>query len=295
MSSQSNIFKLNIHSNYMKKRGILFAGVFLVILMQFIFVSAQYGPGLSGINLGDGIRQIIDQIINFITPVFQYLIGDYSGSEIFFYKILFLIIIFVMIFAILDRVPLFEGYPGITKVIALSVSLIAIRFISENQLVQGIILPYGAIGVAVTTILPFFIFGYGIYQARLPGIARKIAWMVLGIIFIVLWLYMPELQIGGESGYNNNLINQIYLWTIVAIGSMIVFDKRVAAYFRGLDVKQWENENYQSEVVSLQNQLSDITRAAQAGPLSRDQEERRIKIARRLRKLTGRHDFGLMR
>jgi len=245
-------------------------------------VSAQYygSSPFSYLDLGQGVRQIIDQSVNFLAPIFEVVLGDYSGSEFFFTKVLLLILLFAIIYFVLERTPLFEGKRGIVYIIALIISVIAIRFISENQLVNMILLPYGTLGIALTTILPFLIFAYFIHTTDMPGIGRKLSWLFFGIIFFILWVYKADGI--GEIG------NQIYFWTMLAMVIMLIFDKRIHAYFKGLDVKKFEQEAHDNEIVNLQNQLGQIINSAVGGRLSRDQELRADKIRRRLRKLGAR-------
>ena len=66
---------------------------------------------------------------------------------------------------------------------------------------------------------------------------------------------------------------------------MVVFDKRIYIYFRGLDIKTWEKEAHENEVVNLQNQLGQIINSAVGGRLSPDQERRANRIRKTLKKL----------
>ncbi|MEK6890839.1 MAG: hypothetical protein AABX03_01750 [Nanoarchaeota archaeon] len=271
-----------------KKKLLYFVAFSILILPLLSLVSAQYYGGGSNspfyLDLGQGVTDVIDQIVRFLTPIMQVLIGDYSNGEFFFTKVMLLILLFTVIFVIMNKLPLTEGYVGISFVIALTISLISVRFISESQIVNAILLPYTTLGIAISILLPGLIFFYFIHTTEMGGLGRKISWTFFIVIFVVLWLYKaPEI---GPVG------NQIYFILIIVMGVMLFFDKSIHHYFKGGDVKKWEKDNYQAEIVSLQNQIADITRASQSGPLSRDQESRRRKISRRLRKLTGRKDYG---
>ena len=61
-------------------------------------------------------------------------------------------------------------------IVALIVSILSVRFMSENNFILGLLLPYTTLGVALITIIPFLIFAYGVHTTGLPGIGRKIAW-----------------------------------------------------------------------------------------------------------------------
>lgn len=231
-----------------KKRAILF-GVLLSLSVILItnFVSAQYyGYGSGFIDLGIGMQQIIDQIIRFFDPLLRVVLSDYSSSEFFFAKVMFLILLIIIIYFILDHVPLFQGYRTIAMMVSLIVSIIAVRFISENEFITFILLPYGTLGIAITSAIPFFIFAYGIHTTGLPGIGRKIAWGFFGIVFFALWIY--------KFNEINTIGNQIYLWTLVAIGIMMVFDRSIHAYFRGLNIKDFERRADEERIAELKAQ-----------------------------------------
>jgi hypothetical protein len=256
-----------------KKEIILLSILSIAIILCIVpLISAQfYGGGFSYIDLGQGVRDVIDQMTNLLTPVFEVLLGDYSGSNFFFTKILLLIVLFVLINTILKRIPAFEGNNGVVMIISLVVSIIAIRFISEDQL-YAIILPYSVLGIALTSILPFMIFAYFIYSTDMPGIGRKFAWLFFIAVFGVTWFYKwNEL-----TGFGNTL----YFWTAVVMGGMFLFDRSIQAYLRGENIKDWEKKATDKEIAALQEEAQRIA-AVDSVPADR----RRRQIKQRLWKL----------
>lgn len=269
-----------------KKKGlkVFLLTISLLVLITFIlpFIQAQYygsGGGFSFpfiIDLGEGMRQILDQIVGFLTPVFQVVLGDYSYNGFFFSKVLILILLIVIIYFILDHVHLFQGYRTISMLVSLIISIISVRFMSENDFFTFILLPYGALGIAITTLLPFFIFAYGIHTTGMPGIARKVSWFFFGMVFIGLWLY--------QFDKISPLGNYIYMFTIVAGIFMFFFDRTVHAYFRGMDIKRFEEQSNENEINTLQGRLRYLIDFGGPNPSQTNLNERRRIIAR-LRKL----------
>ncbi|MFA5992413.1 MAG: hypothetical protein WC796_01760 [Candidatus Pacearchaeota archaeon] len=260
----------------MKKRVLMLViGILLLSSVIVPLVSAQYygGGGMWYINLGEGMRQIIEQVTSFFTPVFQYLLGDYSTGEIFFTKILFFILLSILIYAALVNVPLFKDYGNkIPLIISAIVSIIAVRFIADNDIINAIILPYGAVGIAMGTSIPFIIFGYFIYQWGLPGVARKLAWIFFGVVIFVLWSYKTD-KIG-------DIGNQIYLIMFIVIVVTVIFDRRIAAYFKGAELKQWEEDARGNEIVNLQREYQEALAVK-----SKESEAKQKRILRRLYRL----------
>jgi len=227
------------------KKSLLIISLLIGIFAILPFVSAQYL--WDNLDLGQGMRQIIDQAVNFLTPIFEIILGDYSGSEFFFAKVLLIILLTIIIHAILNRMPLFEGYGSTTTIIAIIVSVMGIRFL-QDDLIQMIILPYSTLAITLAAFLPFLIFAYGIYSSNMTGIGRKISWTIFLTIFVIMWVYQAD-KIG-------NIGNQIYLWTSIVIIITIAFDKRIKAYFQGADIKKFEEQAWKNDIVNLQMQLS---------------------------------------
>ncbi|HRZ85889.1 MAG TPA: hypothetical protein P5277_03850 [Candidatus Paceibacterota bacterium] len=265
----------------MKKETISYISIFIILSSLVIpIVSAQYfGGGLGYIDLGEGMRQIIDQTIRFLTPVFEIILGDYQGSEFFFTKILLLILLVVVIYTILKNIPLFSTNPTIAAIVAIAISTIGVRFISDNQIIQGILLPYGTLGIALTTLLPCLIFFYFIYSAGLGGAGRKICWAFFGITLFVLWIY--------KSSEISDMGNWIYIASFITIGIVVIFDKRINYYFQGMEGKRAMQAVIDEKIAVLQTKRDQMI--ANSGPTpSREQKSTINKYQQEIRRLEAR-------
>jgi len=250
------------------------------------FISAQpyggYGSGFGFIDLGEGIRQIIDQVIRFMTPLLEIVLGEYQGSEFFFAKVMVLILLVVVIYFILEKVPLFQGYRNISMLIALIISIIAVRFISDNDFINGILLPYGALGVTITTLIPFLVFSYGIHAAEIGSLGRRIGWSFFGLVFFIIWIYkFSELSA---------ISNQIYLWSFLGIIVMFIFDKRIHYYFQSLEGKKAEKAIIDEKIAMLESRRDQIMTNAGASP-SGEQRRTIDRYDREIRRLRAKAGF----
>ena len=261
----------------MNKQKLIIFNLFNIFLLSL--VSAQYSRGsvFNNLNLGDGMRQLIDQAVLFITPIFEYVLGEYSGGELFFAKSLFLILLVVIIFVITQKLPLFEDNKPIGIIVSLIISSLSVRFLSENDYILGILLPYTTLGIVISSILPLMVFVYFTYQSGMSGLGRKMAWIFFGVTFFVLWYYRYD-EIG-------NVGNTIYIITMIISAIFLVFDRKVAAYFGGMDIREFEKSARDSEIVNLQNQLSSIIAASRAGTLSPHQERMKKTLEKKLHHL----------
>ncbi len=252
------------------KRGLALFTLTITLSILFItLVSAQFGGGFSNIDLGEGVRQIIDQGTRFLVPIFELLLGpnSYSGSELFFTQVMILILLFVVVFMVLERLPLTQGYRGISMTISLVISLLAVRFMSQNDII---------LGVVVTTLLPFLVLAYGTHHMGLSGMGRRIVWGFVGIVFMVLWIYSAD-SLG-------TLANYIYIFSLIGVIIMFIFDRRISAYFRGEDIRRFESESKESEINTLQGRLRYLIDSAGPNPSQTNLNERR-RIVNRLRRL----------
>src|SRR3989344_4569335 len=194
---QRNVFKVwNIRRNMrLNKRNFYF----LFLVLFFPFVSAQQLPPVE-----DVINGIVSSLEGIFTPISSSLFGGGDSNEFLFAKILLAILLFAVINAVVKKVPIFREQKGVAIIVALVISILAVRFISENQLVAGILLPYGTLGVGLTTILPFLIFFYFIHDSEIGPFGRRVSWFFFILVFLILWY--------SKGSDLSTISNYIYMW-----------------------------------------------------------------------------------
>lgn len=204
----------------MKKRlNILFAMFFLIL---FIVPLISAGPFSYG-NAEYHITRVIDSALEVLSPFFERLIGDYSTSEFFFSKVLLLILLIIISKNILELTPIGENNKRVSLIISLIVSILSIRFINENNFFAAILIQYGVLGIAITTILPLIIFFYFIHNAKIGTYGRKLFWALYAITLTAIWIF--------KSSEIPEAANWIYGLTLAAAILFIFIDKTVHAYF----------------------------------------------------------------
>jgi hypothetical protein len=218
----------------------------------------------------DSVSEVVVSTINaaiaVFGPLFAAIIGDYSTNEFFFAKVLLFILLFVIVYVVLKKTPFFGDHKGVGIIIALVVSIFAVRFISENQLIQGILLPYGTLGVALTTLLPFLIFFYFIHESEMTGMGRRIVWVVFLVIFFVLWAYKADKL--------EDISNQIYVWTMVAVVAATVWDKQLHKYFGFRKTAKSVKRTKDKLKRKLRREIADLVDDYHRGIVDRDELER---------------------
>lgn len=200
----------------MKKRWELTAIIFsllpLISADQFDFSNAQ-----------SQVTRVIDSMLGIASPFFQTIIGDYSTSQFFFEKILLLILLLVISKNILERTPIGENNSKVSFIVAAIISILAIRFMNQNQFIESILIQYGTLGIAITTILPMVIFFYFVHNTNVRTFGRKMFWTIYAIILGAIWI--------SKSSNIPQIANWIYGLTFLAAIIFIFLDKSIHSYF----------------------------------------------------------------
>mgnify|MGYP001591679937 CR=1 FL=1 len=220
----------------------------------------------------DSSRKVIESMVGILTPFFELVIGSYSTEEFFFAKILLLILLALIINAVLRKVGVFDKSPGVILTVSLIVSILAVRFISENQMTLGILLPYGTLGVAITTIIPFLIFFYFIHVTNMGGAGRRLSWIFFGLVFIILWIYKYDKM--------SSVSNQIYGWALFLMVFAFIFDKGIHRYFLTHEINRFVQGANARTIAMLQAEYLNIV-----GVNTREANSRKADIEAQLRRL----------
>jgi hypothetical protein len=150
---------------------------------------------------------------------------------------------------VLEKTPLgSEGKMGL--LISVIISILAVRFISENNLIEGILIPYGTLGIAITTILPLVIFFYFVHHTNVGTFGRKFFWMVFAIILLILWVSKYD-QIGDTA-------NRIYGLVLLATALLVVFDKSVHSYLGLSDFRKFDRDSNKKRILQAKKELDEI-------------------------------------
>jgi hypothetical protein len=234
----------------MKKGSIFILASFILVLTTLQLVSAY---GNFYIDLRYGSQQVIQWVQDFATPFFEVIL-DSNYDQYFFSKVLLLILLFAVLMTILEKVPLFEGKGGIKFIISITISIISMRYIGETQLIEGIILPYSILAIAIYNALVLLIFGYFIHGAVKSPAGRRLGWGLYLAIFIGIWYdRYTELSPGANRAYG-------IFCLIIALG--IILDPIIQKYI-GLDeIKTARQSSLRNRITSLQAHHNNLLRNA---------------------------------
>ncbi len=242
----------------MRKQGKYLIFILAALLLIIPLISADsYGFD----KAKDAVTKIIDTVLGILSPVFEQIIGDYSTSDFFFSKILLLIMLIVICKKVLDITPFGEDNKRVSLIISIIVSIIAIRFINENDFFEAIFIQYGALGIAITTILPMVIFFYFIHNTKVGAYGRKVFWALYGITLGAIWIL--------KSSEIPEVANWIYGLTLLAAIIFIFFDKPIHSYFGLSDFRKFERESSKKRIRELNRELNQLRKDYEEGLVDR--------------------------
>jgi hypothetical protein len=256
-----------------KKRSLVsFLSAFILIrLIPFIsaYGFSSFGNIFANINLAQGWDQVIQMGQSFLTPLFQLLLNTDSG-EFFFAKCIVLILLFVVIYYSLDKSDVFGRRRGVIFTISLIVSILAMRYIPETDFIKGILLPYGTLGAAILTLLPFIIYFFFV-ENNVPGtFGRRIAWAVYGLIFFFFMMY----RISSGDTFSS-LMGWFYIGGLVLVLICFLFDKHIHAYFDTAGFRGILDRHRRNRMIELREYAAKTIKRREEGIIN-DREYRKI-------------------
>jgi len=255
------------------KKSLLIIGIVSLFAVMFLIpnVSADFFGDVTG-----AAEDLIDLGSDVFSPFLKFLVGD-TGEGLLFAKALLLLLIYVVILTVLKRIELFRYRNQFAAIlIAAVMSILAVRFMSESQVIEGILVPYGAMGIGITVFLPFLVYFFFVHYSGIGHFGRKVAWAIFALAFIGLWVSQVA------KGSSSEIINFIYLSGLILVALAFIFDKQVQRYFDLSQVRKATKHMRDSQRVKL---LNDYQRALRAFNQTGDQAaERELnRLARQLK------------
>ena len=231
---------------------ILLTFILASLLINISFVSAQTSPG------------------EVIGNAFKFIIGDVEkpgeGASLLFVKFLLIIIIVIFGFMGLNSLNFFDDHKGLSFTLSFIASLLAVRWISADGVIDMILLPYSALGILFSAGLPFVIVFIGIHKGLedQPGIVRRTAWIFFGLIFLGIW----GTRMGGIPGILDNFLNGwkdgsyswywVYIATAIGALIMAMMDGTIKGFFAKVEADRLKNVNRMEGIAHLKKELKEL-------------------------------------
>jgi hypothetical protein len=186
--------------------------VLLSIILLSVIVSAQ-------LDLRQGSQQIIDWTVDIFEPFLQALLGpnDYSGLLVFERLLIFVLLMSIITIS-LKNISVFDDYPWIIGLIAVIISLVAVRYMNYEWL-NTVLISYQILGIAIAGILPFIIYLFFINSFD-NSTMRKVGWIFFIVVYFGLW----------ATNETENYAS-IYFWTMLIALIFLILDGTIHEYY----------------------------------------------------------------
>lgn len=229
----------------MNKRLVIGFSSILAVLLLSILVSAAESPVESLKSAGSGFLDVLQ-------PLFETILGDSGSTDILFAKVLFFLILFGILYSVLDKIEFFEENYWVLIVVSLGASILSVRWLGEADWIQSIILPYSAMGIAITAGLPFVLYflliDVGLQQKS--GMIRRFAWIFFAVIFVGLWFTRyDEIQ---NAAW-------IYPATAALAFLMAIMDGTIQGFLIKLKLEKVGKTYKGQGAMAIQKQMNDIS------------------------------------
>jgi hypothetical protein len=231
-------------------------GVFVLGLLMF----SMLGTLVSAAGMIETVQGGVRDGYTAIEPALKFAMGDTGESpELFLAKILLAIIIFSIVWIAMSKISFFAENTWSLWLITIAVSLLAIRWIGGANVVNTIILPYSALGVAITAGLPF-VLAFLIIENNFNKTMRKVAWVFFIVIFVALWIMRSgDNAVGaGSIGGPIGSFVWIYLATAILALGVLFFDGTIQKILGKIEVEKGDVERKRKQIRHWREELENI-------------------------------------
>jgi hypothetical protein len=259
-------------NNNKMKRGFVLTGVFLFIALFLISnVSASPFEGIA-----EGLGNLIKGIIEILSPVLKIILGNVAGKGLFFTKVLLFIIVLSIVWIALEQIEVFKDYEFIHWTLTIVVSILSVRFLTEESWIQTILLPYSTLGVAITAFLPFIIWFLfvTIGLKDQPPIIRKFLWIAFAVVFLSLWSIRQGEFTDITTGFN---ASNIYIWVFILSLAMVFFDGTIQKFLNKAKIDRLTQNANKRLIDQLMIDMQNIQSRLTSGNMSSGAFKTRMK------------------
>jgi hypothetical protein len=175
----------------MKSAYLLIFGLLLVSVFAG-FASADPATTVTGFI--KSVSDVTSAIITGVQPIARLIIGtptatqEIDASTLTTVGILLLLIVFSLVYSIIDSIDFFSSHTWVQVIVSIAVSILSVRFLS-GDMISAILVPYKALGIALTASLPFVIY-FVFVEIKLKtynSFLKKVLWIFFGVIYVFIY------------------------------------------------------------------------------------------------------------
>jgi len=237
-----------------KKTGLLALAFGFIFIKIIPFISAY-----SFLSVTGGPEDVVYAVQNFLGPIFGALIGVNQFDQYFFARVLLLILVYVLCTISLQNVDVFKERSGAIFIISAVVAILGARYIGGLDLIETLLLPYGAVMISMITVLPFLVYFFFVHKTMASGAARRTAWIFFAAIYLGLWWTR-----GADAQLTE--FRWVYNLALAGVVASVIFDSKIHEYFGIAEMKEARRNQVKMQLSDIEaklNQYSAITNPSQ--------------------------------
>ena len=229
----------------MKKSVVLFGVLFLFLALAISLVAAQALPAPK-VEITSSVLPAPPITMAEISKAFSTILtgplalGE-TASDTFSRFLLFILLVTVLYAP--AKIITKNATPSI--IISTAVSILGLRFLTQ-ELVRGILLPYGTLAVTVSVLLPLVLLAYFLDSITLVWI-RKVGWIFAAAIFLGLWWT--------RWSYIGDLAWVYLVGTALSVG-FFFFDGTIQRFFWAQAIKRDEGREAYMKALDIKERLT---------------------------------------
>jgi hypothetical protein len=163
---------------------------------------------------------------------------------------------------VLKNVEIFKRNKPTRIIVAMIVSILAVRYLKETDFTRALLLPYGALGGAITIFLPLMIYFWFVHSSMDTRFVRMSAWVIYGILFLFLW---------GSQDPANTTSNWIYVPALIFVLVNLIFDKSLHEYFRMGELEYSRKMGKNLRRIDIKKKMGDVGEAWKRGDIEKSE------------------------
>jgi len=231
------------------KRGQII-GIFVLTLL----ISASFVSPLVSADIGTEIGKFVEGFIGAAKPIINPILGETPSGQYLFAKFLFFLIVLAIVWTALSNVDFFEEKTWVLAVISIAAAILSTRFLTTEEIINTILLPYSTLGVVITAGLPFVLFFIlvNIGWKEQPAVLRRVAWIFFIVVFIGLWIT----RAGDTSTMKMGNLAYVYPITALLAFIMILFDGTIHRFFVQLENEKVGKQTARESVTELRRKIN---------------------------------------
>ncbi|MEK6898650.1 MAG: hypothetical protein AABW79_00965 [Nanoarchaeota archaeon] len=256
----------------MRYFGLAFVFAFILV-SSFAFAATDESVFFeSKYDFGSEVTTVLNDVAATLEPIFSYTLGDSRGSlsaDLLFIKILvFFAMLAILYYAVL-QVPGISDNKFVVWVLALVISILSTRFMTNEALINLVWLPNGVLGLTLASFIPFVIFFFFIESFPSQTIRRG-GWSLFALMFIGLAITRWDLLESSSGAFRFNLA---WIYIVAALLAFVSawLDGTIRAWYLFSAIEKKGEQIRDLEVAKVQEQIQDARKVISSSSSTPDQ------------------------